>query len=246
MRLDAYAASDVGLVRKSNQDAIGSFPDLQLFVVADGMGGHADGEVASRLAVEAVHGFFADGSAAPAAASDLERLKLAVERAHGRIQDEAQRCHQSPGARSLGTTVVALKLTPADQLASWVHVGDSRLYRLRGGELALLTADHTYFGHEYLNQEVIPTSLPHTNQLVQALGIEGAVDVAAAASPWQVGDLFLLCSDGISGQLDVATLQAQLAARGDLQSIGDALLRAARDAGGKDNASGILVRVSDA
>jgi serine/threonine protein phosphatase PrpC len=240
MKLRACTISETGPVRKSNEDFVGAFPDLDLFVVADGMGGHADGDVASRMAVETIQRFFAEG--ADGSRPDGERLKLAVELAHRRIYEEGlRRGGESPG-RSLGTTVVALKIAPDERRASWVHVGDSRLYRLRGGRLDLLTADHTLFGQEYREGGSIPAALPHTNRLTQALGVSERVDVAAASAAIVPGDLFLLCTDGISGQIEPSVLETELGAGDDLQSIAEALVRLSLEAGGKDNASAVLVR----
>jgi serine/threonine protein phosphatase PrpC len=242
MKFTAWSISDIGLTRKSNQDAVGQFPDLRLFIVADGMGGHADGEVASRMAIDVIREFFSGAQDSPAHPSDLERLRRAVELANQRIHEEGLRSGQG---RSLGTTVVALKLGLDAQCATWVHVGDSRLYRMRKGTLALLTADHTLYGQEYWYQQTIPTSLQHTNRLVQALGINDHVDVSAAGDTLLTGDLFLLCSDGVSGQLNAAAIEAQLTSTNNLQQAGEALIRLSLEAGGKDNASAVLVRIDD-
>jgi PPM family protein phosphatase len=245
MTVETWCGSDIGLTRKSNQDSVGSFPELNLFVVADGMGGHANGEVASRMAVEAIHGFFNDASVRPVCPSDVECMKLAVEIANQRIYEEGQRSTEEPPGRTLGTTVVVLKLDQVGSRASWVHVGDSRLYRVRGGRLELLTADHTLFGQEYWGKDAIPTNLPHTNRLVQALGTSEDVEVTTASDVVRSGDLFLLCSDGISGQLDPSVIERELTGAKHLESSGQTLIRLARDAGGRDNASAVLVRVRD-
>jgi serine/threonine protein phosphatase PrpC len=245
MKLNAWSISEIGLTRKSNQDSVGHFPELSLFVVADGMGGHADGEVASRMAVEVIHGFFNGANTMPAASSDEDSLKRAVELANGRIHERGLHSAGQPQGRSLGTTVVVLKLGLDARRAAWVHVGDSRLYRVRNGTLALLTADHTLFGQEYWNKRTIPTDLPHTNRLVQALGINEQVDVSGASDTLLSGDLFLLCSDGVSGQLEPAAIEEHLIATDNLQEAGEALIRLSLQAGGRDNASAVLVRVSE-
>jgi protein phosphatase len=245
MKLRGWSISDIGLTRKSNQDAVGYFPELHLFVVADGMGGHADGELASRLAVDTIHGFLADASNLDPALSDVDCLTRAVERANRRIHEEGLRNAAQPPARPLGTTVVVLKLALEVRRAFWVHVGDSRLYRMRNRRLALLTADHTVYGQQYLDKDIIPTDLPHTNQLVQALGINAQVDVSTGSDAIRNGDLFLLCSDGVSGQLEPAAIEHQLTATEKLEDAGHALIRLSLEAGGRDNATAVLVRVSD-
>lgn len=242
MKVQTWSISEIGLTRKSNQDSVGHFPDLSLFMVADGMGGHADGEVASRMAVDVIHRFFEDVTA-PRNPTDVESLKRAVELANQRIHEQGHSGAGQPHGRSLGTTIVVLKLGLDAQQATWVHVGDSRLYRVRDGKLALLTADHTLFGQEYWDKRTVPTDLPHTNRLVQALGLNEQVDVAAGADTLRVGDVFLLCSDGVSGQLDAEALQQHLTTSASLQAAGEALIQLSLQAGGRDNASAILVRI---
>jgi protein phosphatase len=263
MSLDSWAASHIGLVRKSNQDSVGCFPELGLFVVADGMGGRSEGEVASRLAVDTIResiaqelsaaahkaadppperpGFWRTlmgARPAPAPGANLEgAVALANQRVHaaGHSQPESAR-------GSMGTTVVVLVCAPQRRRAYWAHVGDSRLYRVRGGELVLLTADHTMFGEAFWEQDTVPPDLPHTNRLVRAIGIEPTVEVARGEDELRPGDLFLLCSDGVSGMVEPADLRQQLLAAQPLKDTGEALIRLALAAGGRDNASAILVR----
>ncbi len=242
MKINAWSMSEIGLTRKSNQDSVGHFPALNLFVVADGMGGHADGEIASRMAVEAIRSFFQDAGSVPTCPSDVDCLKRAVELANQRIYEEGQRAEQARG-RPLGTTVVVAKFDLEACQASWVHVGDSRLYRVRQGQLALLTADHTVFGQAYLDKAVIPTDLPHTNRLVQALGTQEHVEVTTATDVLMKGDLFLLCSDGISGQVNPMVIERELTGSATLEEAGQRLIQLSLEAGGKDNASALLVRI---
>lgn len=262
MSLDSWADSHIGLVRKSNQDNVGCFPELGLFVVADGMGGRAEGEVASRLAVDTIResmarelsagmpaaaeppperGFWRTlmgGRPAPGPAPDLVgALTLANQRVH-----EAGHSQPASPRGSMGTTVVALVCAPQRRRAYWAHVGDSRLYRVRDGELALLTADHTMFGEAFWQQVAVPSDLPHTNRLVRAIGIEPTVDVTRGEDELRPGDLFLLCSDGISAMVSPADLRRQLLEAQPLKDTGAALIRLALAAGGRDNASAILVQ----
>ena len=139
MSLASWAKTEIGLVRSSNQDAVGCFPEHGLFVVADGMGGHANGELASRMAVDSLRDHV-ESYPAPGPAE----LAVAVQEANARIFDAGHR-ERSSGLPAMGTTIVALAL---GQRAAWAHVGDSRLYRFRGGELTLLTADDTRFDGE--------------------------------------------------------------------------------------------------
>jgi protein phosphatase len=145
----------------------------------------------------------------------------------------------------MGTTVVALRCSLERRRAYWVHVGDSRLYRLRAKQLQLLTADHTVFGEAFRERLDIPTDLRHTNRLVQALGIEPGVEVATGNAALESEDLFLLCSDGVSGMVTPETILADLTGPLPLAQRGQQLLQHAMDGGGRDNASLLLVQVLD-
>jgi protein phosphatase len=253
MKLEAWSASNIGLVRQSNQDAVGCFPELQLAIVADGMGGRTAGEVASRLAVEVIHDMlraarqprrwwhsvFARRTAT--ARNDGDQLRAAIELANRRIF-EAGRQQSTEGA-SMGTTVVVLLFALDGGTACWAHVGDSRLYRLREQELALLTADHTRYGEAYWNEHRIPVDLPHTNVLVRALGIDENVTVSTGNDTVRVGDVFLLCSDGVSGFVSAEVIRNTLRVPDGLAAAGDMLIHRALEAGGRDNASLVLVRI---
>jgi protein phosphatase len=259
MRLEAWAGTDVGLVRTSNEDSVGCFPEFGLFVVCDGLGGHASGEVASRLAVETVRQAVAENHpAAPAEGllgrtrrllgrqaerTDEDLLREAVESANRRVFDGAR---QGAGedARSMATTVVALRLDLDRGCLACAHVGDSRLYRLRGGKLELLTADHTVAGSRYLGGGEIPVSLPHSNRLLQALGINGSVDVVTHGEAIAAGDVYLLCSDGLSGLVEPRVLRDTLGSDALVSDLGQKLIQLALDAGGTDNTSAVLVRLA--
>ncbi len=256
MKLEAWSGSNTGLVRQANEDSVGCFPELQLAVVADGMGGHKAGKTASRLAVEVVHDVI-DSACHPAAPwwrAWLSRANAnhdhagrqlgdAVGRANRKIYDvgKAQRDDGKP----MGTTVVALFCALAERKAYWAHVGDSRLYRWRAGELELLTADHTNIGEPYWRAAKIPIDLGHTNFLARALGMQPDVDVSTGSSELRGGDLYFMCSDGVSGLVPAPILRETLAAITDLARGGEALIQHALDAGGRDNASVVLLRVTD-
>lgn len=281
MRFESWSKSDVGLVRESNQDHVGCFPDLGLYIVADGMGGHADGEIASGLAVESLReaydheddtqpgrtqtstrplswlarlglvrapaatggGRSSGGSRSDAelARREVERLSSAVAEANRRI---FQRGHRDGGAvaRAMGTTVIAVVVHEWSHRLAWAHVGDSRLYRLRAGELALLTADHTRFGEPYRDGRPVPLDLPHTNQLTSALGVAPEVGVESGSTDLAEGDVYLLSSDGVSGLVPPEQI-AEVLARGSAEDVGAELLRRAMAKGGTDNASVVILRV---
>ena len=239
LEIEASAITDTGPVRPSNQDTVGSFPDLGLFVVADGMGGLEHGELASRLAVSSLRDFVAG---APTA--DPQTLRSGIARANTRVMQEAVRLAVGGPPVELGTTIVVLLLSSDATRANWAHVGDSRLYRFRGERLTLLTADHTRPGEAYRDSREIPLDLEHTNQLCQALGLTEDIMIATSSDAVQPGDLFLLCSDGVSGALHPAALHDQLRAAGSLEALGRVLVDLAQEASGRDNASAVLVRVT--
>lgn len=272
MKLEFWSDSNIGLVRKSNQDAVGCFPEISLFVVADGMGGRSEGEIASRMAVDVIHetfsrdggpsgpgngpdadqtrsGFWRSlfGGRAPAGKTTepVDGLRAAIELANLRIFEAGRRQSEGNDRQSMGTTVVALTFALEEGRVHWAFVGDSRLYRIRNRDLVLLTADHTMIGEAFRDQDTIPSDLPHTNRLIRALGIDPTVEVTTGSQPFEANDLFLLCSDGVSGMMKPAVLLDQLVINEDLQQAGEALIRQAMEGGGKDNASALLVRAVD-
>jgi serine/threonine protein phosphatase PrpC len=125
----------------------------------------------------------------------------------------------------------------------WAHVGDSRLYRVRDGQLTLLTADHTVAGAAYRDAGDVPLDLPHTNVLVQALGVSREVEPSIGSDDVRPGDLFLLCSDGVSGMLTPAAIQAELTRDLSIEDKAANLIRLALEASGRDNASVVLVQI---
>lgn len=246
MRLTATAVSDIGRVRKTNQDSVGCFDDLSLYLLSDGMGGLTDGEVASRLAIDVIRDKVAQGANGNGQAhdDDLDVLRAAIARANERILSEGEQRGEASGGRSrIGATIVALQLSPADGRAVWAHVGDSRLYRFRDGVLALLTADHTVAGAAYRDAEDVPLDLPHTNMLVQALGVSREIEPSVGADAVRAGDVFLLCSDGVSGLVEPGVIAEELGRDATVEDKAASLIRLALEASGKDNASVVLVQI---
>ncbi len=237
MQLESYARTETGRVRPTNQDAVGCFPELGLFAVADGMGGHEAGEVASGLAIENLHSSFAGtpDRAAP------ERLIEAIADANTAIYS-AGRPDGRASARPMGTTVIALSFSP--KRVHWAYVGDSRLYRYRKDQLELLTADHTRYGGRFTGSDKIPLDLIHTNELLAALGIEESVDPGAGSDTWKSGDVYMLCSDGISGMISGRQIEDELAQPAAVDEIGLGLVARALEAGGSDNASVVVIRAT--
>ena len=249
----ACGLSDVGVLRSHNEDCFEIDPEHQMFVVADGMGGHSHGEIASRIAVQAIREYVANAGAADARGdtpldggigSGNGRLKQAIRLAHDRV---LKAIRQDGSLHGMGTTVVGLLLD--DGKASVAHVGDSRAYRMRGGKLELLTQDHTWVNEQvvagFLSEEQARVH-PLKNVVTRALGGDSDVDVDVREWKIAPGDLFLLCSDGLTTMLSDTEITERLRAPGRLEDLCGRLVRDANTRGGYDNISVVLVRVEDA
>jgi protein phosphatase len=233
----------VGRLRKVNQDAFDRFDDPErgeiLLVVADGMGGHQGGEVASRMAIGTLGKLCREGDGDPPT-----RLQHAIERANLEIHKLASRDRTLKG---MGTTVVALLL--CEKGPSFVaHVGDSRLYRLRSEEFEALTEDHSVVALLIRNGTITPEEAwdhPKRNQILRALGVWEETEVDIAPLELQTGDALLLCSDGLYGMLPDEDLKA-LADRAPDAHTGVAwMIDAANQAGGADNITAMVVQVHE-
>jgi PPM family protein phosphatase len=247
MELRWAAVTDPGRIREENEDTFVVEPQIDgqgpmVFAVADGMGGHQAGEVASAIAAETVRNRLADG------APNVDVVVAAVHEANASI---FQRAHTSKAHAGMGTTLVGLTVLPAtdERTARFalVNVGDSRCYLLREGELHRASVDHNYV------QELIATGLitadearnhPRRNIITRALGIEPSVRVDAWELPIVRGDRFILCSDGLVDEVDDEDI-AHLAADADPAAAADALLAAALAHGGRDNITIVVVDVVD-
>lgn len=242
--LSIAGTTHVGRVRKSNQDAFDRFDDDDrneiLLVVADGMGGHRGGEVASRMAVGTLGKLVRDLDGEP-----VERLRSALERANHEIHRLGQRDSM---LRGMGTTAVALLLRP-DGSALLAHVGDSRIYRLREDRFEVLTDDHSMVARwrkEGLIDEETARNHPQRNQIDRALGAAENVEPDLLESDLRPGDLFLLCSDGLTGMLSDDELE-QLARRSsDPHAIVAWMIDAANQSGGMDNVTAVVARLDQA
>lgn len=242
--LSIAGTSHAGRVRLSNQDAFDRFDDPArdeiLLVVADGMGGHRGGEVASAMAVGTLGDMCREGhGAAP------DRMRAAIERANAEIFERAASTRRLAG---MGTTVVALLLSKAGP-AFVAHVGDSRLYRLRDGSLATLTEDHSLAAQLLRNGEITVEEArthPRRNVLIRSVGIGKRVDAEITPVEVRAGDTFLLCSDGIYEMLPDDEIRAVLLSTPDAHTAVAWLVDAANQRGGKDNATALSVQVFSA
>ena len=232
---DHFSDSDVGRQRQGNEDAL--FVRAPLFVVADGMGGAQAGEVASDMAVKA----FADGVPATSPAQALVEI---VRGANRRIHEQSV---SDRGSAGMGTTLTAAYLTPEDEVIV-AHVGDSRCYLLRDSDLVRLTRDHSLVGELVARGKLTEEqaeSHPQRSVITRALGPEPDVEVDLDVFGARDGDVFLVCSDGLTSMVPEARLKELLSASGDLESIGRGLIAAANRAGGRDNITVVLFRLED-
>ena len=253
MRLSHAGTSDVGRKRTHNEDAFLLLPEENLFCVADGMGGHASGEVAARIAVEEMAEFFRttgrDEDATwpfkldPARAYDENRLVTGVKLANLRIFERAATDQR---LRGMGTTLVSASFPRGAGAVLVGHVGDSRAYLVRGGAIRQLTEDHSLLNDYKKSRVLTPEEIeafPHKNVIVRALGMKDAVEVDLVREEVRDGDVLLLCSDGLSGMVPDERM-AELV-RGhpkDLRGAAQALVDAANEAGGQDNVTCVLVQ----
>jgi protein phosphatase len=237
---ESCSITDPGLVRPNNEDAVLVRPEARLFAVADGMGGHAAGEIASGLAIEVLDRGAGEMPADPTAVEDWLRKSFAaanaVIRAHGKSVAETH---------GMGTTLTALAAPISRDGVVVAHIGDSRAYRLHNRALEQLTRDHTWV-QERVDAGLLTPSLardhPFSSVLTRVLGMDTTVAPDLLNVDAQTGDLFLLCSDGLSTMLTDAEIASILASDGSLQDMASALVNTAKSNGGLDNITLVLLR----
>ncbi len=230
MRFVIGARTDVGRVREGNEDSY--VVQEPLFAVADGMGGHQGGEVASSLALEALLNA-TDGAALAQAVQDANRAVF-------------ERAGRDPALAGMGTTLTAF-LADGETLRL-AHVGDSRAYLLRDTELQRITTDHTVVEGLVEKGELTPHEAsihPQRSILTRAIGVEGEVLVDQASIQVRPGDRLLLCSDGLTGMVEDEHIHRILQEQQDPQAAADTLVEAANEAGGQDNVTAVVIDVVD-
>lgn len=256
MKTDNYSVSNVGLRRKNNEDYLMVAKELDLYLLADGMGGHLGGEVASRMTVETIKDFFEqnqsiseeeldklqefpDGLSLPA-----RKLTYSIINANGLVINESGKDSELHG---MGTTVVAVHGALGNLYLA--HVGDSRIYLSRNGAFRQMTEDHSVYNEEIkrgLLTEAQIKEMPFGKRLVRAIGhMDKALVDIKEVSP-EKGDILLLCSDGLTDMVEDDEISETLSKHGaDLKTTGDTLVQQALDNGGSDNVTIILLRVDE-
>jgi protein phosphatase len=241
--MKVFGLTDVGRRRDNNQDQFVVDDGLGLYAIADGMGGHAAGEVASKIAIDAladtVRGNGTDGESAEAVGEQLVR---AVNEGNRRICESVLARQEW---RGMGTTLVAIRVVGSRAVIG--HVGDSRAYRVRGGRLERLTSDHSWVAEQVklgLLSDEEASRHPMRNIVTRALGNRSDVEVELAEEALLPGDTLLLCSDGLNSMLDDAEILETLAAHDEPQQACEALVEKANARGGDDNITVIVARMA--
>ena len=246
MTIEIHAAVDPGRARSNNEDSVATDDGVSLAVLADGMGGYNAGEVASNMATSFIRtelGRWLREASQQASDAEVRRaMDICVDNANRAIFNAA---NANPQYAGMGTTLVVAVFR--DDRVLLGHVGDSRCYRLREGRLQQITRDHSLLQEQIDAGLITPEQAAFSankNLVTRAVGVEDSVLLETHQHDVQPGDLFLMCSDGLSDMLDDGAIAQVLQAHDSLETSSRALIDAANDAGGKDNISVILVRAS--
>ncbi|MEW6183698.1 MAG: Stp1/IreP family PP2C-type Ser/Thr phosphatase [Bacillota bacterium] len=236
--MEWIARSEKGLVRPNNEDNLLTFPEIGLFAVADGMGGHQAGEVASRLAIECLKITLSQGIRT----DPLPQLMTAAGEANRVVYAAAQENKEYGG---MGTTLTACVIQA--QSLYWVHIGDSRGYLIRNDEITQFTRDHSLVSTYVRQGKLTPEeaeSHPYRNVLSRALGTEPATSMDSGSVNVFTGDRIVLCTDGLTNHLAAEDI-LNLLRQGGLEEQAGALIDLALERGGKDNVTLILISITD-
>jgi protein phosphatase len=250
--VDIFGATDPGCVRLNNEDNFVFDPELGLLIVADGMGGHNSGEVAAELATREIHKYARQmiGGQKPIVPEGGtkglsvrgQQLEFMVRSANTIIYEKGRAFPKDAG---MGTTVVAALISGSSVTVA--HVGDSRLYLWRRGDLAQLTEDHSLVGEQVRRGQITAEEAVRSNLqniLTRALGADGKVDVDVSEHMLMPGDVVLLATDGLSKMVPDSEVSRVIGAEVEPKKIVDALIAKSRDAGGIDNVTVVAARVS--
>jgi serine/threonine protein phosphatase PrpC len=252
LHLEAAAATDAGRVRESNEDVYGIYPDERLFVVADGMGGRAAGEIAARIAIDVLEAFCRENRnsdpaawpypANPGVARRGNMLRVGLKVANRQILDESRK---DPSWYRMGTTIAVLSFDDDELVAA--HAGDVRIYRFRRGVAARLTRDHSLAEEMRAARPNLPpdqmAAILKRNVITRSLGNRPDVEPTVYLNSYLDGDMYLLCSDGLWSCVPDDLITAIVTSEPHLENACHALIDAANRAGAPDNVTALLVRV---
>lgn len=235
------AQSDCGLVRRSNEDAWGVTHAKREFVLADGMGGHVCGDLAANLAVAAFIRLVEKGMEIGDRSTDVKKKLLSL--IHSINQDVYEKSLTNPELKGMGTTFVSAFFL--EDSVVFGHVGDSRIYRYRNNRLQQLTNDHSPFaekkGKEGRSYSPMATGR-YRHMITQAIGVRSKISPSIGACSWQEGDLFLMCSDGLSDHLSHRTIEKIFQMNKTIEQTTDAMIKSANSLGGTDNTTVIIIQ----
>ena len=254
MRAIAAGLSDVGLQREHNEDSFVVLKEYDLFVVADGMGGHRAGDVASKLATETISEFFKTTANEDVTwpfhfdtnlSEEENRLLTGIRVANRQIFERSTRSREYHG---MGTTVVGAMFSPRKKRMYIGHVGDSRCYRIRHGQIQLMTRDHSLINDYLLAMpdlsEEQSSELPK-NVITRALGMQDQVVVDLQHDDPTDGDVYVLCSDGLSGMIPDEEIQRIVTSSNNIGEACRKLIEKANEHGGEDNITAVLVKIEE-
>jgi protein phosphatase len=254
MRAVAAGLTDVGLQRDHNEDSFALLQDHELFIVADGMGGHRAGDVASKIATEAIVDFFRATAAEDFTwpfhfdsrmSEEENRLLTGIKIANRQIVERSTRSRECHG---MGTTVVGALFSARKGKMYIGHVGDSRAYRVRGGEIRQMTRDHSLVNDYLLAMpeltEEQKSELPK-NVITRALGMQEHVSVDIVGDDASVGDCYVLCSDGLSGMIEDDEILEIVIQTPSIEEACRKLIALANEHGGEDNITAVIVKIEE-
>jgi serine/threonine protein phosphatase PrpC len=241
-KVSAYGLSDIGLIRQNNEDFWAQMPDEHFFVLADGMGGHQAGEVAAREAVENLCSIFKH--LITSSDQSFETAQKIIYKAIRRVNEIVyQLGYQQQELKGMGTTLCCVLIHPDGLI--YGHVGDSRIYRLQGNKLEQLTQDHSLL-RELINlgqlDENRANEFLYKNIITRAIGTEPIVEPTIQTTSFSVGDIILMCTDGLTDLLSHDEIQ-KIILSSEEQDIAKKLIKAAKQRGGHDNITVVVVKV---
>jgi PPM family protein phosphatase len=253
IEIQAGARTDTGRIRENNEDSYRLAPELGLFVLSDGMGGLAAGELASRLTVDTIVEYCREaegdpsltftGNPMPGVTEVSNRLADAIHLANRAVREAGKKRARDSNPVAMGATVVAARIIVGR--LSLAHVGDSRAYRLRDGALEQLTQDHSFVAEQVRSGVITEQEAKRSNLqnvLTRALGVEPRVEVEILEELVLEGDTLLLCSDGLTRELSDSQIAAALGDGGDAEEAAGRLIDFANQAGGGDNITAVVLR----
>ncbi len=239
--------SDIGLVRQNNEDVWVQLPEVNFFAIADGMGGHQAGEVAARNAIDDLCRTMSKKNASEYQKMTLKEIGELLRKAIRHANTLTFKLSKlNPEYRGMGTTLCCMQFHPEGIV--YAHVGDSRIYRLRAGQLVQLTKDHSLLSDLVdqggINQEEI-ADFQYKNVITKAIGTEHKIDPSIAIADLLPNDYYLMCSDGLSDLLSTNDIIDILTKNGKVSQAVDALIATANRKGGRDNITVLLIKIED-